>query len=292
MSGSLQRFVLWIVIVFAIALINALMPDTYEFPRRPLPPFDGQAWSNVRPDEPPEGEPVRDPSMDLWLVADGKPEDSVGTAFLVAPGTWVTAGHVLEHCSKAYVRFRNDWWLITSKTIHPAADVAIATSDAPVGTPRLQLTDRLPALDQDGFHFGYPRGEPGSVYTRFIGVGRIRQGRPGTPVELGWVWARQDSKVSDAEELGGISGGPQVDRTGAVQGITILSSDRAARLTTTPVHRAREILGKDVAMASNGGTSIDPKNYAQHGDHVRDVAGSVALVFCAVSPRSRPKTSG
>lgn len=290
LNSGLARFALWLTIVGAIWLIQALMPDVYEFPRRPLPPADGQAWLSAEPGVPPAGRTPTTSTFDLWIEEDvGKPQDSIGTAFLIAPGTWVTAAHVLDSCAKAHVRVRNEWQLLTGKALHPAADVAVATSAALPGIPFIHLTDRLPVLDQDGFHFGYPQGEPGSVHTRLAGLGRIRQGRPGTRIEQGWVWAEQ-GRTAPHGELGGISGGPQVDRTGAVQGITVAYSERAARLTTTPVSRAREILAKDIVTVEDGGTSIDRKDYGRHGDHVRDVASTVSLVFCAVSSRSRPRS--
>lgn len=290
MGGFFQRFVLWAAIFFAIALIYEFTPDTYEFPRRPLPPSDGRAWLSTEAAAPPAGDTPTESIFDLWIESDGaKPEDSLGTAFLIAPGTWVTAAHVLESCRNAHVRVRNEWRLFSGKTLHPAADVAVATSAALPSIPFIQLTDRPPVLDQDGFQFGYPQGEPGSIHTRLIGLARVRQGRPGTRIEQGWVWAEQ-GRTGPSGHLGGISGGPQVDRTGAVQSITVASTGRGARLTTAPISRAREILAENIATAADGGTSIDPKDYDRHGDHVRDAAGTVSLVFCAVSSRSRPKT--
>lgn len=291
MGGFGQRLLIWIVIVAAIYALYALFGDEgeYEAPRRPLLPPDGKAWSNSQPAPLPTGQTPAKPNFEMQVEEDGKPEDSIGTAFLVAPGTWITAGHVLESCAKSYVRVRDEWRPITGKTLHPVADVAIATTGAPQDPPKIDLTDRLPVMGQEGFHFGYPHGNPTSVYTRFVGMARIRQGKPGKPVEQGWVWAEQERSPPGSGPLGGISGGPQVDRTGAVQGVTILYAERSARLTTTPVSRVRDVLSKDVASVPHGGTTIDPKDYGRHGQHVREAAGTVSLVFCSVSGRSRPR---
>ena len=286
-----RRLIIWIVIVGSIyALYEAFDGDgVYEAPRRPLPPSDGRAWFNTEPATPPTGELQTRPNFNMLVEDDGEPEDSIGTAFLVAPRTWLTAAHVLESCAKAYVRVRDEWRPITSKTLHPVADVAIATTGAPADPPKIELTDRLPVLNQEGFHFGYPHGNPTSVYTRFVGLARIRAGKPGKPVEQGWVWAEQERSPAGSGPLGGISGGPQVDRTGAVHGVTILYAERSARLTTAPVSRAREVLSKDVATVPQGGTTIAPTDYGRHGEHVREAAGTVSLVFCSVSGRTRPR---
>ena len=287
-----RRLVLWIVIVASIYAIYEVFSDggEYEAPRRPLPPIDTKAWSNAVPAAPPTGQTPTKPGFDMLVEGDeGKPEDSIGTAFLVAPGTWITAAHVLESCAKSYVRVRDEWRPITGKTLHPVADVAIATTGTPQDPPRIELTERLPVMGQEGFHFGYPHGNPTSVYTRFVGMARIRQGKPGKPVEQGWVWAEQERSPAGSGALGGISGGPQVDRTGAVQGVTILYAERSARLTTTPMSRVKDVLPKDVATVARGGTSIDPKDYGRHGTQVREAAGTVSLVFCSVSGRSRPR---
>lgn len=284
----LARLLLWIVIVAAIYAVQALFsPDEFEGPRRPLPPAAEQAWSNTRPASPPTGQTPRVPSFEFWVEESGKVGDTIGTAFLVVPGLWMTAAHVLDGCATAYLREQDRWRRIASWTLHPVADVAVARTDGS-DSPAVPVTDRLPVLDQQGFHYGFPQGRAASIYTRFIGMARIRQGRPGTPIEQGWVWAEQGRTPAGTGPLGGLSGGPQVDRTGATQGITVLHSERAARLSTAPLFRGRDILPKDVPLVVSGGTTIDRLDYAQQGDHVRAV-GSVALVFCSKSGRTRPR---
>jgi serine protease Do len=290
-SSTLQRLLLWLVIVGSIYAIQALFSldvDRFEEPRRPLPPGT-EAWSSRTPAAPPAGRTPTEPLYEMWVEENGEVGDSIGTAFLVGPQTWITAGHVLESCASAYVRIQGRWRPFTRFAIHPVADVAVGTTDAPEKPPQIELTGRLPVLNQEGYHFGYPQGRPTSVYTRFVGMARIRQGRPGTPIEQGWVWAEQERAPSGLGPLGGISGGPQVDRTGAVQGITVLHSERSARLTTTPVFRAREVLPEGFPVVAAGPTSIDRIDYASQGARVRDT-GAVSLVFCSVSGRTRPRS--
>jgi serine protease Do len=291
MGSPGKRLLLWLVIIGSIYAIQALFSldiERFEGPRRPLPP-QADAWSSTRPATPPAGRTPTAPTYEMWVQESLRAGDSIGTAFQVAPNTWITAGHVLESCATAYIRIKGRWRPFTRFAIHPVADVAVAATEAADGAPQVALTARLPVLNQEGFHFGYPTGRPTSVYTRFVGMARIRQGRPGTPIEQGWVWAEQERTPPGLGSLGGISGGPQVDRTGAVQGITVLHSERGARLTTTPVFRAREVLPADFPTVTAGGTSIDRLDYAAQGGRVRD-SGAVSLVFCSISGRTRPRS--
>lgn len=289
MSDTLKRFLLWMAIVAVLYVISqAVEVADLGGPRRPLPP-EAPAWSNARPGTPPVGQSPPQPSVDVLVQESRLQGDSIGTAFHVAPRTWITAGHVIDNCSKAYVRVQGTWRAIERASRHPTADVATIVTAGAENAPRIGITDRLPVLDQEGFHFGFPQGVPSSLYTRFIGMARIRQGKPGTPVERGWIWAEQERSPTTRGTLGGISGGPQVDRTGAAQGITILHSERSGRVTTAPIQRAEDLLADKVSPVASGGTSIDPIDYFRHGNQVRE-SGAVALVFCSINGRTRPRS--
>lgn len=291
MNDTIKRLLIWAGVV-AVLYAASMFFEAEDFsgPRRPMPPEEeGGAWLNKPPAEPPAGRTPTVPSMDLTVEnssADG--EDVIGTAFLVAPNVWVTAAHVLEECAAGYVRIQGRWRKVSGSKKHPVADVALLTTDAPEKPPTLGITDRPPVMDQDGFHIGFPQGVPSTVYTRFVGLTRIRAGKPGTPVEQGWTWAEQERRPASTGSLGGLSGGPQVDRTGAVQGVTVLHSERIGRVTTTTVRRVREIVPEAVPHVQTGGGNIARSDFARHGDQARET-GAVALVFCSASGRTRPR---
>lgn len=292
MNDMLKRLLLWVAIVAALyAIAKVAEIEDLDGPRRPLPPPETQppAWSNTTPARPPTGRTPEQPAFDISVRESAVQGDSIGTAFQVAPRTWVTARHVVEACSRSYIRVQGKWQEVQNVKMHDVSDVAVILSPQPDSAPRIGLTDRLPVLDQEGFHYGFPQGIPSSLYTRFVGMARIRPGRPGTPIVRGWVWAEQGRSPSSTGTLGGISGGPQVDRTGAVQGITVLHSERAGRVTTTPTQRAKELLPTQVLYITAGGTTITPRDYAQHGAQVRD-SGAVALVFCSHKGKTRPRS--
>ncbi|MBN9513552.1 MAG: trypsin-like peptidase domain-containing protein [Alphaproteobacteria bacterium] len=292
MSDTLKRLLLWIAIVAALyAIAKVADVEDLDGPRRPLPPPSAQppAWSNPTPASPPTGRTPEQPAFDISVRESAVQGDSIGTAFQVAPRTWVTAKHVVDTCKRTFIRVQGKWQEIQSVRMHDVVDVAVILSREPDGASRIALTDRQPVMDQEGFHYGFPQGIPSSLYTRFVGMARIRPGRPGTPIVRGWVWAEQARSPSSKGSLGGISGGPQVDRTGAVQGVTVLQSERAGRVTTIPSQRAKELLPAQVAYVPAGGTTITPRDYAQHGAQVRD-SGAVALVFCSVKGNTRPRS--
>lgn len=295
MSDTLKRLLVWGVIVGVLYGVSATF-DLSELaePRRPLPPEgDGGAWLRRTPAAVPQGRTPADPNFDTIVEeSGGVKEDAIGTAFLVGPNLWVTAAHVIEPCTTAYVRIQGRWRKVSDSKLHPAADVAILRTDAAQEKPpNLGMTDRLPVLDQEGFHVGYPQGVPSTVYTRMIGLTRIRAGKPGTPIEQGWVWAELDRSPPSSGTLGGLSGGPQVDRTGAVQGVTILHSERMGRVTTTPMRRVREVVPAEIVQVGGGGSSIGREDFARHGEQARQ-SGAVSLVFCSASGRTRPRGSG
>jgi serine protease Do len=284
-----RRFLLWLVIVGILYAVSTLFElENLSEPRRPLPEPQGGVWLDTTPAPAPSGRTPTAPNMDLYVEESGKGgEDVIGTAFLVGPNTWVTAAHVIEHCTTAYVRIRTTWRKVTEAKSHSQADVALLRTDTTDRPPMLGVTDRLPVLDQEGFHIGYPQGVPSSVYSRMVGLTRIRAGKPGTPIEQGWVWAELERTAGTTGSLGGLSGGPQVDRTGAVQGVTILHSERTGRITTTPIRRVREVLPAEVANVPTGGANITRQDFARHGDQARGI-GTVALVFCSATGRTRP----
>ncbi|HYC66205.1 MAG TPA: serine protease [Reyranellaceae bacterium] len=292
MNDTVKRLLVWAVIIGVLYGASAIF-DSAEFaqPRRPLPPDEGGgAWLRRTPAAAPQGRTPTDPLFDTIVEELGPvKEDVIGTAFVVAPNLWVTAAHVLEPCTTSYVRIQGRWRRVTEAKAHPAADVAILRTEATERPPTVGMTDRLPVLDQEGFHVGYPQGVPSTVYTRMIGLTRIRAGKPGTPIEQGWVWAELERVPATTGTLGGLSGGPQVDRTGAVQGVTILHSERTARVTTTPMRRIREVVPAEVPPVVAGGSNIGRLDFAQHGEQARQ-SGAVSLVFCSASGRTRPRS--
>lgn len=280
------RLGLWLAIALVVSMLSTVFLDyDADAPRRPLPADTGRVWANYPPAEPPAGPLSGGPVAELEVAESNWTDDVIGTAFAVGPHLWVSAAHVFEACAKSYIRVHDKWLPVTAVQLHPTADLAVVRTSVKELPPVIGVTDRLPVLNQSGFHYGYPQGEPGSIHTRFIGEARIRPGKPGAPVERGWIWAEQD-RTFDGGSIGGISGGPQVDRTGAVQGVTILEWPRTGRVVTAPAEKLRELLPADFKPVETGGTSIDAINYPRHGIQARG-SDAVAFVLCSLTGKTR-----
>jgi S1-C subfamily serine protease len=284
---DLKQWGIWLITVVALALlVRGFDLDDSASPRRPLEADEG-AWLKSEPAQIPDGKPIDSVGFEIDVYSDHvRGHDVGGTAFAVSPDTWVTAAHVVDDCKAAYVRVWGQWRRMEGFVAHASADAAILKSRPAAPPPALGITDRLPVLDQEGFHVGFPDGVPGTVRSKFIGMARLnRKARRST--EMSWVWAELERSPNPDGPLGGISGGPQVDRTGAVQGITVAATDRRGRIFTTPVAQVREVVPDVVPHASSGAASITALNFGQEGEHAR-TAGSIALVYCSASGRSRP----
>ncbi len=288
MNATWQRFAIWIGAVVAISLVVKMFDlDELSMPRRPLPEGEG-AWIKSDPGTIPEGKTIEEAAFEFRVASEHVMGDDVnGTAFAVSPEVWVTAAHVVDDCRAAYVRVHGRWRRMQGFATHENADVAILKSAAGNAPPVLGITDRLPVLDQDGFHVGYPQGKPSTVRSKFLGMARLSRSKVRHAPEMGWVWAEIERSPDSTGSLGGISGGPQADRTGAVQGVTVAHAPRTGRIITTPVSRVREVVPEAVPRIVSGGANITADNYAREGEHAR-TAGSIALVFCSASGETRP----
>ena len=233
----------------------------------------------------------RDPVIDVQ--GDGVcPVRCSGTAFAIGDtGHWLTAHHVVGGCSKVGLQTsRRRATQVASVTSHPVADVAVLTLRRDV--PGL-LMEPGPVLDdQEAFHNGYPRGEPGDVYTRLLGRLRARS-RRGT--EPGLAWAEVKSHGTGGEALGGLSGSPVLNPEGRIIGVTIAASQRRGRVVTAaPVSLHETLLAAGLnenslysgSPASAVDAVLTPRNFARQGDRLRSDL-TVAKVICIGGRRRR-----
>lgn len=175
------------------------------------------------------------------------PKRTVGSAFAIAEnGVWLTARHVVDGCLEvglqAGLRRGKPATLPADKIIiHPKADVALMTSSrTDYGREAFQLAGTT--APGEAFHIGFPRGQPGTVHSRFLGQKRVRHQNVEGSEEDALVWA-EISRVPDfSGALGGISGGVVVDRTGAVIGTNSAGNPRRGRLITSQTTALKDVL--------------------------------------------------
>jgi len=240
-------------------------PGIAEVPdvRRPLP-----------------GPSARDP---IVQVSEGKPcEDAcIGTAFVVDDhGHWLTARHVLTGCRQiAIVTGPHCGIRAVEIAQHPRADVVLLESDP--AAPPLARGARALVAGQDGFHLGYPQGDPGDVHGELMGRVNVRGRHAGEP---GMLWAEIERDPDNDLPLGGLSGGPVLDADGGVVGMAIAASPRRGRVTSAAPESLDELLaqaGLALPALAPGGerTAVGRSNYAAVGRDLRQRL-SVAKVVC------------
>lgn len=229
----------------------------------------------------------RDPVISISL--EDRQQSSTGTAFSVdQKGIWVTARHVADGCDKIvlqkgdrqFVKIRQVW-------LHPHADISILRTNG--GTPSLPGIEKRISRGQDGYSFGFPKGEPGDVHARVIGRRTMAiDGRYSTrePV-VAWTQIR---RVPDrGTNLGGISGGPWVNANGQIIGVHVAGAPRRGRSYSSTPESLLNILkqaGINGATVGNGSQkfSVNKSDFPTVGGQLRRRL-TIAKVYCIVGNR-------
>ena len=219
---------------------------------------------------------------------DDRRRDSRGTGFLVARDTWATAAHVVRGCAAVYVRGDEGWKRARKVSLHPSADLAVINAHSDEGQIFLPLADRDPAIGQLGVHMGYAHGQLVFVETSLSAAANVRQiAQPEAGTSVGWLWRQRGDGVQDSR-LSGISGGPQIDSRGVVQGITISFAGSPVRMTTMPAATLRGFLPAGLQLADpHASNRLASRSNAVAAPQFA-ASASVTSVYCAVSARTRP----
>jgi serine protease Do len=233
------------------------------------------------------------PQINVTVVGgNDRSHDSRGTGFLVGRDTWVTAAHVVNGCAAVYVKVGNEWRPASNVKVHGSADLAMFHARQDDRTKPLPLSARAPMAGDVAVHVGFAKGEFTAVGTRLSASANVRLASTGN-VSTGWVWT-QEQTGSDGR-MSGLSGGPQLDARGAVQGVTISSGNGSGglRMTTTPISDLQGFLPGNVQQGRppaglEGFGAANPTNHANQ----LHTNGSVTSVFCAAttSTRNLPRT--
>lgn len=228
----------------------------------------------------------RDPTVRIKI--EPRTGSTSGTAFSIdRRGLWMTARHVVDGCPKIYVLTApRTGYLVRRVYVHPTADIAIISTSR--GAPALGFAATTLRLGMTGFHFGFPKGRPGDVRSTLIGrrVMRVRgRYRTAEPVV---AWAERVRVPNTGGGLGGISGGPALDRSGRVIGVTVAGTVRRGRVyTTAPASITRALRRANMRLPRVSGSAgrVPENGFPAYGSNLRHRL-SVAKVICMV-PRNR-----
>lgn len=292
------RDIIAIVLLVAVALGGKLYRDGLEDPpsqRRPDPrSFEPPVASlPERPADngitlPPESR--RDSAIIVEVEA--KRNNATGTAFSInGDGVWVTARHVTDSCDLVGLR-KVDGRLVRVSRVsaQPDADISILWTRG--GAPALAVIDPQLLVGQDGYSFGFPKGDPGDVYGRVIGRNRmLARGHYNTDEPIvAWTQLRRIPDIGT--DLSGISGGPWVNAAGEVIGVHVAGAPRRGRSYSTAPRTLKAAIGRasirpqadpaDLPQTS----SLTPSRFGAFGKALRQQQ-TVAQVVCLVGEKWR-----
>jgi S1-C subfamily serine protease len=222
--------------------------------------------------------------LPAYGIADPGPQrDSQGTAFAIARrGLWLTAEHVVAGCDLVGLETGEHRAERVDRVVASQVSDAALIADGLPSRDILTLSTAVPQWGEDGYHMGFPAGEPAVVHSRFIGQAQaVRAGGTMQPI---LAWAELERAPSFDHALGGISGGPTLDASGRVIGINSAASERRGRVLTTHPAQALSLLRAARATA-------EPVAWAPIPDMAAAIArftalvgsGTIRAVFCDVS---------
>lgn len=226
--------------------------------------------------------PAPSPSDPSFTVETSPQGNSSGTAFALGGERWMTARHVVDGCDST--------GLLTSPrrgiragavALHPGADLAIIR--VPLSAPPVRISGTPLYIGQDGYHFGYPRGEPGAVRSQLIGRRVMRSGRRGK-AEPVIAWAEVERMPDGDTPLSGMSGGPVFNAAGQLIGVSVAASVRRGRIMTATPATIQDMLERAVVTPATDGVSprLAPATFATAGDQLRSDR-TVSKVICIVN---------
>lgn len=238
------------VAVLLIAVLNALGGKDASDPGgidRP-PPAPARVESPRRPEVPAADTRQRRPlppvsrSDPAIRVEIGEKGNSIGTAFAIGDGWWMTARHVLDGCDRyGVVRSQRSWERGTDRFLHEGADIAVFRTSRQ--GPRLDLADRGLSLGETGYMIGYPQGKPAAVIGELMGRSRMASRGRYAIDEPVVAWAEVARVPDFPGELGGISGGPALSASGELIGVAVAASKRRGRIFTSALATLRGVWG-------------------------------------------------
>jgi S1-C subfamily serine protease len=210
--------------------------------------------------------PSESPRDERILVQIDEPKSGIGTAFASSDdGEWVTARHVVDSCQNIGIKVTSRQLLRIDHTeIFQDTDLARLTSGW-TRTPLPTDLDSPRTVGETGYFFGYPQGQPGEVVASLLSRGRMQvRGRYRTDESV-LVWSELSRSRGLMGSLGGLSGGPVLDKDGELIGVVAAETPRRGRVYTVSPRN----LSRVIAPTNSPAVPLDLKGYALQADRLR-----------------------
>ena len=213
-------------------------------------------------------------------------------------GKWVTARHVIDDCkkpiylaipskktrSKEYLKKQgsNSILKVTKVKLvdeHTNYDLAILSGG--ISARYISISDKINGLDAIGmeaYGMGFPNGEPGDAHLQLIGSSEALYKKRSLKEPV-FAWAIKSKP--NLQSLGGISGGPLLDKNGNSVGTATVENRRRGRLYASRPSSIKTFITENgyKAAIQNNDMKINNTNYILKGDALRK-AHAIAKVIC------------
>lgn len=263
----------------ALAVIFTLAPNADAPQPAPQSEFEKEFAEEMGPLL-----PDASPLDELVLVQVGEPQNGVGTAFAVnSTGDWLTARHVVEGCAKVTLMVAPGNFVPVARiSIDEDHDLALLSTGRSPFPVALALEAPLRVGDE-GYAVGFPQGEPGELATRLVARSRlVTRGRREAEAPI-LAWAEIGRTEGLRGTLGGISGGPMFDASGAVRGVIVAESPRRGRIYTTAPQSIEAFLTKlGIPLEAGPADAFKLSGYGTPSDNARRRL-QVVKVTCEVA---------
>lgn len=255
-----------------LAIVSAMLWSANRSENSVAPPIAAPVLGPLLPSESPRDEQV--------VVNVDRPRSSLGTAFAInTTGDWMTARHVVDGCTDIGLKIGKNKSLRVRATISQDADLAILSSDW-TRQPLPHDLNSQRQIGEAGYFFGFPQGKPGEALGSLLGRHRmIVRGRYSSDEAiLAWTEIGRSSGLS-LGSLGGLSGGPALDKDGEIIGIVTAESPRRGRIYTVAPRHLRPYIAQDDQPTE----PLTLSGYAMKADDLRRDR-RVVQVVCLVKP--------
>lgn len=275
-----MRFPDWIVYALTLGVVLYVLLPSRDAAMAPEAPPVASDTAGLRALPPPSAFDER------VLVQSDTPADGTGTAFTVSDsGVWLTARHVIDGCSRLALEVAPGTYVPVDPeniVLSDTSDMAVMlTGRSPDGLSL--LPDEELQVGTQGFHVGFPQGQPGEVTSTLLSNSRLITRGVRRSEEQVLAWAEDGRTRGLNGTLAGLSGAPVFDALGRVIGVTVAESPRRGRIyTTTPATLTRFLDESGVEPKGTARPSrFTIEDYGREADRVRR-ALHVVKVVCKV----------
>jgi len=222
--------------------------------------------------------PSETPRDERVLVDVKKPRSGIGTAFAIdTTGRWMTARHVVDSCDEVGLDIGGRKVLRVNTALSDKTDTAILTGTWKRRPLANDLYNRR-QIGERGFFFGFPQGRPGEVVGSLLARNRMLVRGRYKSDEAILAWSEIGRTRGLLGSLGGLSGGPVLDKDGEVIGIVTAESPRRGRIYTVAPENLQKLIPKQTANAD----PLSLNTYGLQADRLRRER-RIAQVICLVN---------